>query len=71
MLLIDAGMRRKFGNDETGLRQCAERLLALREGLAPVRRERSDDSLSLATWNIRDFDDNRFGSGPLKRESFY
>jgi endonuclease/exonuclease/phosphatase family metal-dependent hydrolase len=71
MSVIYAGMRRKFGNDETGLHRCAERLLALREGLAPVRSERSDDSLLLATWNIRDFDDNKFGFGPRKRESFY
>ncbi|MFY1599667.1 endonuclease/exonuclease/phosphatase family protein, partial [Micromonospora sp. WMMD737] len=32
---------------------------------------RSDDSLLLATWNIRDFDDNRYKFGPRKLESFY
>lgn len=71
MSMVYTGMRRKFGNDETGLHRCAERLLALREGLAPVRSKRSDDSLLLATWNIRDFDDNKFGFGPRKQESFY
>ncbi|MCV7286694.1 endonuclease/exonuclease/phosphatase family protein [Mycolicibacterium wolinskyi] len=68
---IYAGMRRKFGEDEAGLRRCAERLLALREGLAPIREQRSDHSLLLATWNIRDFDGNKFGFGPRKLESLY
>ena len=71
MSIIYAGMRRKFGKDVTALHRCAERLLALREDLATVRSERSDDSLLLATWNIRDFDDNQFGFGPRKPESFY
>ena len=30
---------------------------------------RGDDSLLLATWNIRDFDSNRFGHGPRLPES--
>lgn len=68
---IYAGMRRKFGDDEAGLKRCAERLIALREALQPVRQERSDDSLLLATFNIRDFDDNKFGFGPRKPESIY
>jgi endonuclease/exonuclease/phosphatase family metal-dependent hydrolase len=68
---IYAGMRRKFDTDEAGLQRCAERLIALRKALSEVRQERSDDSLLLATWNIRDFDDNKFGFGPRKPESIY
>lgn len=71
MSLIYAGMRREFGSDQAGLQRCAERLLVLRQGMAEVRAQRSDDSLLLATWNIRDFDDNKFKFGPRKLESFY
>lgn len=67
-----AGMRRRFGDDVEGLHRCAERLIALREGLSAVRRTGcEDESLLLATWNIRDFDSNRFGFGPRKLESMY
>jgi endonuclease/exonuclease/phosphatase family metal-dependent hydrolase len=68
---IYAGMRRKFDDDKAGLRRCAERLIALRAALKEVRDQRSDDSLLLATWNIRDFDDNKFGFGPRRPESIY
>ena len=67
-----AGMRHRFGDDTEGLRRCAGRLIALRETLADVRKKRCDnDSLLLATWNIRDFDSNKFGFGPRKLESLY
>ncbi len=67
-----AGMRRRFGDDAEGLRRCAGRLVALRDGLAAVRSTRRDNaSLLLATWNIRDFDSNKFGFGPRKLESMY
>jgi hypothetical protein len=50
----------------------AQRLLDLRSGsLAPVRAQRDDHSFLLATWNIRDFDSNKFGWGPRQPESFY
>lgn len=52
-------------------RRCAERLLTLRKQLAPLRQRRSDSSLLLATWNIRDFDSNKFGFGPRLPESFF
>ena len=30
-----------------------------------------NDSLLLATWNLRDFDSNKFGHGPRLGESFF
>ena len=71
-----------MSNNYTGLRQfkdkngsagrrCAQRLLALRESLSPLRKRKRDSSLLLATWNIRDFDSNKFGFGPRLEESFY
>ncbi len=50
----------------------AARLLALRRqirGEIPPRT--ADDTLLLATWNIRDFDSNKFGHGPRLKESFF
>jgi len=52
-------------------RRCAERLLALRQQLDPIRTCKSDRCLLLATWNIRDFDSNKFGYGPRLDEAFY
>lgn len=50
----------------------AERLLALRQKLRSEVTERAGrNSLLIATWNLRDFDSNRFGHGPRLRESFY
>lgn len=52
-------------------RRVLDRLLALRGKLdEQVARSRSDNLL-LATWNIRDFDSNKFGNGPRLRESFH
>lgn len=66
-----AGIRRDFGTDEDGARFCAERLLKIRARLQPLRDRKCDSSLLLATWNIRDFDSNKFGFGPRRMESFY
>lgn len=66
-----AGMRRAFPRDKAALKRCAERLLALRKSLSSVRTRKRDNSLLLATWNIRDFDSNKFGYGPRLPESFY
>jgi endonuclease/exonuclease/phosphatase family metal-dependent hydrolase len=48
-----------------------ERLLELRRVLdkkvAPIR----SHNIMLATWNIRDFDSNKFGHGPRLQESFH
>ena len=50
----------------------ATRLLKLREQIRKEIPPRSvTNSLLLATWNIRDFDDNKFGHGPRLDESFY
>jgi hypothetical protein len=43
--------------------RCAQRLLAMRESLQDLRARKNDGSLLLATWNIRDFDSNKFGYG--------
>lgn len=66
-----AGLRRLQAKDRPAARRCAERLLAMRASLEPVKRRKSDGSLLLATWNIRDFDSNKFGFGPRLPESFY
>jgi endonuclease/exonuclease/phosphatase family metal-dependent hydrolase len=62
----------------TGLRRLEERqrvaqnLLELRhDSLAAVRAQRDDHSFLLATWNIRDFDSNKFGWGFREPEAFY
>lgn len=50
----------------------ADTLLHLKNALkAAVPEKRLDDNLLLATWNIRDFDSNKFGHGPRMAESFY
>lgn len=51
--------------------RCAARLLKMRETLRPLRHRKSDGSLLLATWNIRDFDSNKFGFGPRLPETFF
>ena len=49
-----------------------DRIMALREHrMASVPRRTALDTLLLATWNIRDFDSNKFGEGPRIAESFY
>jgi hypothetical protein len=65
------GLRRLKRDDPGAGRRCAERLLAMRQSLAPLRARKSDGSLLLATWNIRDFDSNKFGFGPRLPETFY
>ena len=49
-----------------------ERLLALRGKLfTDVTKKRSAGAFLLATWNLRDFDSNKFGHGKRLPESFY
>lgn len=69
-----------MSNNYAGLREikkpaeakrCATRLLAMRKSLAELRARKNDGSLLLATWNIRDFDSNKFGYGPRLPETFY
>lgn len=66
-----AGLRRALAKEKGAAERCAQRLIAIRKSLAPVRKRRSDSSLLLATWNIRDFDSNKFGYGPRRPETFY
>lgn len=57
---------------DTGTRRrTAERLLNLRKSLEPIRSGKSDGTLLLATWNIRDFDSNKFKHGPRLEESYF
>lgn len=66
-----AGLRRDLAKKDGAAERCAQRLLAIRERLAPIRARKSDGSLLLATWNIRDFDSNKFAWGPRLPETFY
>lgn len=66
-----AGIARDFRDKPDQAKRCADRLLKLRERLRPLRERKSDATLLLATWNIRDFDSNKFGYGPRLPESFY
>ncbi|MFS2154807.1 endonuclease/exonuclease/phosphatase family protein [Rhizobium sp. Rhizsp42] len=66
-----AGLRASFKSDPAAGKRCADRLLTIRNELRELRKRKSDSSLLLATWNIRDFDSNKFGWGPRLPESFY
>jgi hypothetical protein len=66
-----ANLRRSLGAEPGAAKRCAERLMKIRESLALIRARKSDGSLLLATWNIRDFDSNKFGYGPRRPETFY
>ena len=48
-----------------------ERLLELRQVLDQQIAVKQDNSLLLATWNLRDFDSNKFKHGPRLKESFH
>ncbi len=65
-------LQRSRKKTEAGMSaRCAARLLKLREQFAPLRSKKNDGKLLLATWNIRDFDSNKFGFGPRLEESFF
>lgn len=57
--------------DSKARKRCAERLLDIRKSLAPIRKRKTEASLMLATWNIRDFDSNKFKWGPRLPETLY
>lgn len=62
----------RFWSDDVAKRRTLDRLLALRRQLkAEIGIHKGSDSLLLATWNIRDFDSNKFGHGPRLPESFH
>lgn len=49
-----------------------DHIAALRKYIArTVPRRTASDTLLLATWNVRDFDSNKFGQGPRLAESFH
>ena len=66
----DAELRRLKRSDGAAAKRCAGRLLAMRPRLGDIRRRKSDGSLLLATWNIRDVDSDTFGLGPRLLETF-
>lgn len=66
-----AGLRHALEGEDGAAERCAARLLDIRARLAPIQTRKSDASLLLATWNIRDFDSNKFGWGPRLPETFY
>lgn len=50
----------------------ANNILNLKKALKDsVPEKKLDKNLLIATWNIRDFDSNKFGHGPRLKESFY
>lgn len=65
------GIRWLKSNNPVMAERCAARLLKMRQSLEPIRKRKSDSSLLLATWNIRDFDSNKFKYGPRLPETFY
>jgi endonuclease/exonuclease/phosphatase family metal-dependent hydrolase len=65
------GLRQFAREDKAAARRCAGRLIAMREALAPLRKRKRESAMLLATWNIRDFDSNKFGFGPRLPETFY
>jgi endonuclease/exonuclease/phosphatase family metal-dependent hydrolase len=61
----------KYQTEDVRKRTVAN-LLDLRKQLDDeLPRKKVSESLILGTWNIRNFDDNRFGYGPRLEESFY
>ncbi len=59
-----------FSPDES--QRSAINLLKLRKQLRDEVPSRTmNDTLLLATWNLRDFDSNKFGHGPRLKESFF
>ncbi|MEM7025642.1 MAG: endonuclease/exonuclease/phosphatase family protein [Pseudomonadota bacterium] len=62
----------RFWRDDAAKTRVLDRLLALRKQLsAEVGVHKRPGALLLATWNIRDFDSNKFGHGPRLKESFH
>ncbi len=51
--------------------RCATRLLRMRKDLRSLRSRKSEGSLLLATWNIRDFGAAKFGQGKRLPETLY
>lgn len=65
------GLRRLRDADPLIAQRCAERLLAMRRSLEPLRARKRDTTLLLATWNIRDFGSDKFNFGDRLDETYY
>jgi endonuclease/exonuclease/phosphatase family metal-dependent hydrolase len=68
----------RYANLKTAFTKTSERarvahnLIQLRAALAhDIPAQQTDANLLVGTWNIRNFDDNRFGHGPRLEESYY
>ena len=66
-----AGLKARLRGEKGAAERCAERLLAIRKRLEPIRKRKSESTLLLATWNIRDFDSGKFGWGKRRPETLY
>jgi endonuclease/exonuclease/phosphatase family metal-dependent hydrolase len=66
-----ATLRALQRNEPDAADRCARRLLTMRKELKSLANRKSDRSLLLATWNIRDFDSNKFRQGPRLPETFF
>ena len=63
-------LKRKFKQKERS--RVAGKIIDLRTQLKKeIPRKLVDDTLLLATWNIRDFDSNKFKHGPRTNEAYY
>ena len=61
----------RFWNDAKMKQRAIDRLIDLRGALyKEVKSKRDEGSILLASWNLRDFDDNKFGHGPRLDESY-
>lgn len=63
-------LKRDIKNDRKQL--VIDNILNLKRSLkSQIPKKRLDTNLIIATWNIRDFDSNKFGHGPRLTESYY
>ena len=65
------GLRSLSRRDPEAAKRCAANLKKIRARHRDVRARKKESSLLLATWNIRDFDSNKFKFGPRLPESIY
>ncbi len=62
----------RFWEDNAAKKRVIDKLIRLRGRLtSQITQKRSTGSILLATWNLRDFDSNKFGHGHRLEESFY
>jgi exonuclease III len=62
----------KYNFNQEERERAAHNLLALRSQIKEeIPSRTTDESLLLATWNLRDFDSNKFKHGPRLKESFF